>query len=116
MGKGARALLPNLILVAFSALVVFAGLEIALRILMPARTVYPPEQGRGKASRFDERLGWANKEGAAVELKTPEFTASVTINSKGLRGREVPYERAPGKRRIALLGDSFAWGFGVSDD
>lgn len=99
-----------------SAAVVLAGLEIALRILAPSEMVYPPEQGRGKASRFDPLLGWANREGAAAELKTAEFDATVTINSKGLRGREIPYERTPGKARIALLGDSFAWGFGVSDD
>ncbi|MFN0149241.1 MAG: SGNH/GDSL hydrolase family protein [bacterium] len=116
MGKGVRALAPNLILLAISGLVVFAGLEIALRILAPSEMIYPPEQGRGKASRFDPLLGWANKEGATVDLTTREFSATVTINSKGLRGREIPYERTPGKARIALLGDSFAWGFGVSDD
>jgi len=111
-----RAILPNLILLTVSAAIVVAGLEIALRILAPSEMIYPPEQGRGKASRFDPLLGWANKEGATTELKTPEFSATVTINSKGLRGREIPYERTPGTARIALLGDSFAWGFGVSDD
>lgn len=111
-----RSLLPNVGLAAASALVVLIGFEIALRVMAPPSRGSPPEQGRGKASRFDSELGWANLEGAETRLETAEFSASVTINSLGLRGRETAYERIPGSGRIALLGDSFAWGFGVSDD
>ncbi|MCC6779375.1 MAG: SGNH/GDSL hydrolase family protein [Hyphomicrobiales bacterium] len=39
-----------------------------------------------------------------VELKT---------NSKGLRDREIPYERSPGTLRALMLGDSFTLGWGV---
>jgi lysophospholipase L1-like esterase len=111
-----RSLVPNLLLLAASCAVALLVVEVALRLTTSSVPAAPPEQGRGKASRFDPLLGWANKEGARTRLETPEFSAEVTINSKGLRGREVPYERTPGRPRIALLGDSFAWGFGVSDD
>ncbi|HKQ60160.1 MAG TPA: GDSL-type esterase/lipase family protein [Candidatus Polarisedimenticolaceae bacterium] len=42
-----------------------------------------------------------------------DFDVAVSINDQGLRDRDYPYERVPGKRRILVLGDSFAWGFGV---
>ena len=37
----------------------------------------------------------------------------VKINSKGLRDREIPYERKPSTLRILMLGDSFTEGWGV---
>jgi lysophospholipase L1-like esterase len=40
----------------------------------------------------------------------------VEINSKGLREREIPYERAPSTLRILMLGDSFTEGWGVPLD
>src|SRR3981081_744447 len=40
----------------------------------------------------------------------------VTINSKGLREREIPYERTPSTLRILMLGDSFTEGWGVPVD
>lgn len=112
----AKSLLQNLLLLGASGFVVLLGVEIFLRVTTPTEQGSPPEQGRGKASRFDATLGWANKERARARLETSEFTADVSINSRGLRGPEIPYERTPGRTRIALLGDSFAWGFGVSDD
>jgi lysophospholipase L1-like esterase len=40
----------------------------------------------------------------------------VAINSKGLRDREIAYERTPGTLRILMLGDSFTEGWGVAFD
>src|SRR5204863_3148131 len=37
-------------------------------------------------------------------------------NSKGLRDREISYERVPGKLRIAMVGDSITVGWGVPFD
>ena len=54
-----------------------------------------PVYGRFHVLGFD---GW---------IKTPEFTARVTINSLGLRGPEQSYEKPPGVTRILVLGDSF---------
>jgi lysophospholipase L1-like esterase len=39
----------------------------------------------------------------------------VQINQKGLRDRDHSYERANDVRRILVLGDSFAWGYGVEE-
>lgn len=38
----------------------------------------------------------------------------ITINSKGLRDGEYSFDRND-KKRILVLGDSFAWGFGVTE-
>ena len=40
----------------------------------------------------------------------------VKINSRGLRDREIPYERGPSLRRILMLGDSITEGWGVPFD
>jgi len=41
---------------------------------------------------------------------------NVTINSKGLRERDIAYERTPSTFRILMLGDSFTEGWGVPFD
>lgn len=77
--------------------------------------IYLEEPGfevTGHRYLFDSELGWKNVPNwrAATRGKT------LTINSKGLRDREYPYDRVPGKKRILVLGDSFTWGYGVSDE
>jgi len=61
-------------------------------------------------------LGWRNRPGLAGPYGGDEFSTFVTINADGQRGPSHPVERVPGKRRIAVLGDSQTWGDGVGDD
>ncbi|MBI4353860.1 MAG: hypothetical protein HY595_01355 [Candidatus Omnitrophica bacterium] len=57
-------------------------------------------------------LGYVNRPGASVRFRNKEFDTHVTINSRGLRDREYPYEES-NPFRIVVLGDSFAFGWGV---
>lgn len=41
------------------------------------------------------------------------YGSKVTVNSTGLRDRDIPYEKPSGKKRILILGDSVAFGYGV---
>lgn len=60
----------------------------------------------------------ANKSHVDTRHYVPgDYDVRITTNSSGMRGqREYPVARAPGKRRILLLGDSFPFGYGVEDD
>src|SRR4051812_29650409 len=49
-------------------------------------------------------------------VRTDEYKARIDINSRGLREREIPYEKPPGTRRIVVLGDSFVEGAEVAVD
>lgn len=60
--------------------------------------------------------GWHNRPGVQVEYGDPEFSTRVTHDSHGYRSTEIPRERTPGKTRVLVLGDSFAYGIGVEDD
>jgi hypothetical protein len=61
---------------------------------------------------FDSYLGWRN----IPNWKATTRGESLTINSKGLRDQEYTYERTAGAKRVLVLGDSFTWGYGVSDE
>ena len=64
--------------------------------------------------RHDPRLGWRHEPGMEGDFsKPPLFDTRVKINSKGLRDKEYDYEKKKGMKRVAVLGDSFVWGFGV---
>lgn len=71
-----------------------------------------PNRATGIQLLYDPLLGWRN----IPHLKTTTFGHPMTINSRGLRGRECPVEKPPGTFRVLVLGDSFAWGYGVGDD
>ncbi len=63
--------------------------------------------------RFDPYLGWKLAPGVSVSSKRTGRKVTYTINDKGLRDSEVPYEKPEGEYRIVLLGDSRSFGFGV---
>ena len=57
----------------------------------------------------DERFGWAFVPGSSfTSAGKGEFQVQVGINSKGLRDREIPYQKEPNVFRILVLGDSFS--------
>ncbi len=84
-----------------------------LRWQRPPLYLYEPNHGvTGHRYVYDDRLGWRN---------IPNWTAStqgrrLTINSRGLRDREHSPQKPANVMRILVLGDSFAWGYGVADD
>lgn len=64
------------------------------------------------ALQRDSELGYVPKPGAIVEY--PPYNATFSINAAGFRGPAIPVDRSVNRQRIAVLGDSFAWGHGVS--
>jgi len=54
--------------------------------------------------------------GVSVPHHSAEFDYVFRTNSLGFRGREVSKSKPPGYRRLAVLGDSFVAGVGVSDE
>ena len=66
------------------------------------------------AHRFHPKLGWELRPNFEYQLtRNDEFSALVSHNDHGMRGGEV--DLSASKKRIAVLGDSFAYGFGVRD-
>jgi lysophospholipase L1-like esterase len=68
-------------------------------------------------SVFDPAAGKRCQPDADMRFVLPgSFDARVRCNSQGLRDREHSFAKSAGTRRILVLGDSFAWGFGVEND
>ncbi len=65
----------------------------------------------------DKTLGWRTKPNLDLVLQKwqGEFNTRIQTNSKGSRCDEIPYQKTNDKDRILFLGDSFGWGFGVSN-
>ena len=68
-----------------------------------------------KFYEFDKKLGWKNKSNYSGIFKRQEFENKISINSKGMRYKEIQKEKSKNKKRIAIMGDSFTWGVGVKD-
>jgi hypothetical protein len=66
----------------------------------------------GETYVYDPDVGWRNAPG----WKSDDPDIRIGINASGLRGPEIPIEKPPGMRRILVYGDSYAFGYGVSDD
>ncbi len=93
-----RKLLQNLALTFFSLLFTLALLEGAARIF---------KLGTGLFWQPDSQLGWVNiPDASGWESCYGECQIRVTINSQGLRDREIPYENESGATRVLMLGDS----------
>jgi GDSL-like Lipase/Acylhydrolase family len=62
---------------------------------------------------YSEAYGWAPRPGFRSATGQGPKTS---INSAGYRGGEYPEWRLPGKKRVLMLGDSIAFGYGVADE
>jgi len=93
-----------------SLVVIGLGTEIYLRLFDPQ------DKGRaGHETLFElhQRWGWRFKAGAKGEFSAYEYRTPVAINRAGMRDRDYAPEPSGGKRRIAVLGDSFVSGLEV---
>jgi lysophospholipase L1-like esterase len=108
-----RGLLINLSLLILSTLFALFLSEIALRLMGFKPMYVSPE--RDQFWKYDSLMGWAHQPGQEGIFETPQFRTVVRINEKGLRDRPHSYERQNNLERILVLGDSFAWGYGVEE-
>jgi lysophospholipase L1-like esterase len=109
----ARGLLINLGLLIVSTVIGLLLSEIALRLVGRGPLYVSPE--RDRFWKYDSLLGWANQPGQEGIFESPQFRTSVAINQEGLRDREHSYLRENDAKRILIIGDSFAWGYGVEE-
>ena len=86
---------------------------VAIEFALARLPMSGPCRGRAPLWRPDAITGWALESGAQAEVNVcggrGELLAhhSVTTSSLGLRDRERPTERTPGRARVLVLGDSF---------
>jgi lysophospholipase L1-like esterase len=113
MNINSRRILINLSLIIISTLLALFLSEIVLRLMGSEPLYVSPE--RDRFWKYDSLLGWVHQAGQEGIFETPQFRTAVRINEKGLRDRQHSYERQNGIERILVLGDSFAWGYGVEE-
>jgi hypothetical protein len=101
--------LANIFVSLASLCLSLAVLEIVARFTLPAPLPWRYPQVR---YRSDPSVIFA------LRPNQDSFTADkpVKINSRGLRGPVIPYERTPGQLRLLFIGDSIAFGYGVRDE
>lgn len=105
-------------LLAGSLAVVAAAGEVFFRTL--SRETAPVERDGRLKHRFnvfrpDPRLGYALRPDWSAVHETDEFRVVVHTNALGLRGAPADPRPPPGVRRVLVVGDSFAFGWGVAD-
>jgi lysophospholipase L1-like esterase len=94
---------------------VLAGAELALRATRG--TGASDERAPFNPYRPDAALGYALRPGWSGRQASHEFDVRVETNGRGLRRKaETPTAKPPATRRLLVLGDSLAFGFGVSND
>jgi hypothetical protein len=100
----------------FTSFLLVGGVgEIVLRRLPQAGGVGASGRIRFNPYQPDGLLGYSLRPGARTVHEEREFAVQVAVNSLGLRGPEQAARKPPGVRRILVLGDSFAFGFGVEE-
>ncbi len=106
---GMIRLLQRLLLIVFSSCLILVGLELAFRWVQWHQL---SQLEREDDPVYHHRL----KSHWTFHQSSPDFHTVATTNNLGLRGSRDYHEKAPGTRRLLMLGDSFTFGVGVNDD
>jgi hypothetical protein len=110
-GERLLNLAGNLYTLLISTLVVVLLTEVLLRVFNPWGMDFFHNLPYHMQGMVDHpQLGYVHPKSVSYELGKNH----VTLNSKGLRDREVDYPKAAGEGRILTLGDSVTFGWGVS--
>jgi lysophospholipase L1-like esterase len=110
-GARLQAWTANLYALLLSTLLVLLAVEWGLRVFNPFGVEFfhvLPYHMQGMVD--DPRLGYRHPVSVTYTLGANE----VTLNAHGLRDDEVPYDKPVGEKRILVLGDSVAFGWGVA--
>jgi lysophospholipase L1-like esterase len=101
------------LLLIVQAAIVLGLLEILGRVIDPLGISYYPETAAYLDTLIrEEPIGYLN----APNLEGRFWGAPVTINSLGMRDREVPQIPAENEFRLLVMGDSLPFGIGVGDE
>ena len=63
---------------------------------------------------YDKDLGWINRPHYEAKVRWPHRVTLDKINSQGMRDYEYPYQKGKDVFRIAVLGCSRTYGYGVN--
>jgi hypothetical protein len=105
-----RRLIGRLGLIALGMFLAGLGVEVALRVSDAVPEVGSPLSGFHQS---DSYLGWIGRPNRHLHYRRPEFDTLVQLDAEGWRQPEPPRPAEPAQR-ILVLGDSFTWGWGVS--
>lgn len=95
----------------FCVLIILIVLEVWLRFYYKKPETLSVEK---IVCQYDDLLGWRGKPNVRVQgMFEGGDIFSINHNSNGYRDTEHTYEKPEGVKRIAVLGDSFTWGFNV---
>ena len=102
--KKIKKFLLNILVSVFAIIVALIIVEFLLRIFFHQNL---------NITRVDAEKIFELKPNIASVLRRQEFITHVKINSQGLRDREYELKKLGNTVRIAVVGDSFVFGFGV---
>jgi len=109
-----RKIITNTILLLSSVFFIISILEIYFTIFSPYKIV-----DQFTNNQYHPIMGWSNVPNLEGQTKLWNKSDGIVYrkhNNKGMRcSKEITYEKPPGVKRIILIGDSFFWGFGVSN-
>jgi lysophospholipase L1-like esterase len=113
MSRGSilRRAIARIVLLSVSAALALVAAEVAVRIVKP-QPVLLVDRGLYAA---DSPSGYRLQPGFRGRISNRvEFDTQIAVNRDGLRGPEIGPKR-PGRLRVLVLGDSFAFGVGVEE-
>jgi hypothetical protein len=106
----AKNIIINFGLSCLAIVITLLLVELGARFFVPQWT---PQGADRNFWLYDDLLGWTHKPNQQGLFYDRDFSIKVSINSQGLRDKEYAFNRVEAKNRLLVLGDSFAWGFGV---